>query len=449
MCLKQRLDLDIEVNLYLFIHKSVDREKMKERDIVQNAFNHIEGKIPVDLGSVMTTGIHVSCVAELRKYYGLDEHPVKVIEVCQMLGEVEDDLKEVLGVNTQGVFGLSSMYGFENKDYKEWRAPWGQDVLVPGKFVVREDSNGNGIVVYPGGDEKARPSGHLPDGGFFFDTIIRQEDYDEDELDELDPELNTEEFGDFTKEDLDHYESSVDAAYESGRSVVLNFSGASLGDIALVPAPFLKDPKGIRDIEEWYISTAIRDDYVNEIFKVQAEISLRNFQALFDRVGNKIDAIFICGTDFGTQCSTFCSPEKFNDLWAPHYKRMTSWIHEYTEWKIFKHSCGAIEALISPLLDAGFDILNPVQISATGMDPQTIKDKYGDRAIFWGGGIDTQKVLPFGTPEDVKKQVRTNCEIFSKNGGFIFNPVHNVQALSPVDNIVAMFEEVKEINKCR
>ena len=101
------------------------------------------------------------------------------------------------------------------------------------------------------------------------------------------------------------------------------------------------------------------------------------------------------------------------------------------------------------MLDAGFDILNPVQISATGMDPQTIKDKYGDRAIFWGGGIDTQKVLPFGTPEDVREQVSINCEIFSKNGGFIFNPVHNVQALSPVENIVAMFEEVKEINKHR
>ena len=128
---------------------------------------------------------------------------------------------------------------------------------------------------------------------------------------------------------------------------------------------------------------------------------------------------------------------------------MINWIHTNTEWKVFKHSCGAIFPLIEGLLDSGFDILNPVQVSAAGMDPQLLKDTYGQRAIFWGGGVDTQKTLPFGTPKEVAAEVRKHCEIFGRDGGFIFNTVHNIQALTPTENLVAMFETLKEVNSQR
>jgi uroporphyrinogen-III decarboxylase len=133
-------------------------------------------------------------------------------------------------------------------------------------------------------------------------------------------------------------------------------------------------------------------------------------------------------------------------MWLPFYKRMNDWIHENTNWKTFKHCCGAAEPLLPNLIEAGFDIINPVQIAAKGMDPAHLKKTYGKDLVFWGGGMDTQKVLPYGTPAEVREHVLSNCEIFSPGGGFIFNAVHNVQANVPLENIVAAIDAVKEFN---
>ena len=130
----------------------------------------------------------------------------------------------------------------------------------------------------------------------------------------------------------------------------------------------------------------------------------------------------------------------------PYYQKLTSWVHENTKWKTFKHCCGAIESLIESFIDSGIDILNPVQISAKGMDPQRLKDTYGDRIVFWGGGVDTQQVLPYGTPEEVEIQVLRNLEVFSKGGGYVFNTVHNAQARTPIKNFIAMLNAVRKFN---
>ena len=191
----------------------------------------------------------------------------------------------------------------------------------------------------------------------------------------------------------------------------------------------------------------MRQDYLHSVFEKQTEIAIENLKKLYSVVENNIDAIFICGTDFGTQLSTFCSKETYEELYAPYYKKMNNWIHENTEWKTFKHSCGAVETFMENFISSGFDIINPVQCSAAGMDPKILKEKYGDRLTFWGGGVDTQKTLPFGTPEEVRKEVLQRCEIFSKDGGFVFDAIHNVQAKTPVENIVAMIDAVKEFNK--
>jgi uroporphyrinogen-III decarboxylase len=228
--------------------------------------------------------------------------------------------------------------------------------------------------------------------------------------------------------------------------VVGGIGGTGLGDIALVPAPFLKHPKGIRDIQEWYMSTAIRRDYLHAIFEKQCEIAVENLKRFHDVVGAVLSVIYICGTDFGTQTSSFCSTETYEDLYAPYYRKMNSWIHKNTTWKTFKHSCGAIESFIPHFIDSGFDIVNPVQCSATGMDPENLKKKYGNSITFWGGGVDTQKTLPFGTPQQVREEVLRRCDIFGPNGGFVFNAVHNIQARTPVANIVAMFDAVHEFN---
>jgi uroporphyrinogen-III decarboxylase len=228
--------------------------------------------------------------------------------------------------------------------------------------------------------------------------------------------------------------------------VIAAFGGTALGDIALVPAMNLRHPKGIRDVAEWYMSTVMRPDYIKSIYEKQVEIAIENLTRIYNVVGNKVNAVFTCGTDFGTQDSTFCAPEQFDEMWLPYYKKVNDWIHENTQWKTFKHSCGAVETFMNSFIRAGFDIINPVQINAGGMDPVKLKQKYGRDLVFWGGGIDTQKMLSFGTPAEVREQVLRNCEIFNKDGGFVFNTVHNIQANVPVKNLVAMLEAIQEFN---
>ena len=156
--------------------------------------------------------------------------------------------------------------------------------------------------------------------------------------------------------------------------------------------------------------------------------------------------MFICGADFGTQRGPFLSNAVFEEFYVPYYQKMNNWIHEHTTWKTLKHCCGGIYPLIPLLIEAGFDGLNPVQCSAEGMEPQRLKDEFGKDIVFWGGGVDTQKVLPFGTPQEVHDQVLERLKIFSKGGGYVFNTIHNIQAGTPIENIIAMIDAVKEFN---
>ncbi len=417
---------------------------MTSKERVIQALNHQEpDRVPVDFGATAVTGMHVNCVIGLRDHYGLEKRLVKIHEPYQMLGLVEEDLKQVLGIDIEGVYAAETLFGFRNEDWKPWRMDNGTEVLVSGHFKVSKDTNGD-TLIYPRGDLNAPPSGRMPKDGFFFDTIIRQEALDENKLN---PKDNLEEFGSVSQRDLDYFDSASKLAAETGRGVIATFGGTGLGDIALVPAPFLTQPKGIRDIEEWYVSTLLRPAYIHKVFEQQTDIALANLEKIKIRVDNRIQAVFICGTDFGTQQSTFCSVETFRSLYLPHYKKLNDWIHQNTSWKTFKHSCGAVEPLLPSFIESGFDILNPVQCSAAGMEPERLKIKYGRDIVFWGGGVDTQKTLMFGTPTSVRDEVLKRCEIFGRGGGFIFNAVHNLQANVPLNNVVAMFEALKEIQE--
>ena len=400
-------------------------------------------RIVVDMGSTAVSGIHVLPLSQIREKLSLEKKPVRVIEPYQMLGEIEPDLLDALGIDVVGLSGQDNMFGFNNQPpLKTWKTPWGQEVLVPEKFTPTAKEDG-GFLMHPEGDLSAPPSGHMPASGYFFDAIIRQEELNEENLDVED---NLVEFKHISDSELDYWEQEISHARKLNRGIIASFGGTALGDIALVPAMNLKYPKGIRDISEWYMSSLIRPDYVKEIFEKQTDIAIENYKKIFDRIGNSIDAVFTCGTDFGTQDSTFCPPETFDDLWLPNYKRLNDWVHENTTWKTFKHSCGAVEGFMSRFIKAGFDIINPIQVNATGMNISVLKERYGNDLVFWGGGIDTQNLLPFGTEEEIRKAVLETCEILSKDGGFVFNTVHNVQANVPVDNLITMFNAIKEFN---
>jgi uroporphyrinogen-III decarboxylase len=262
----------------------------------------------------------------------------------------------------------------------------------------------------------------------------------------LNPEDNLEEFTPITDGDVEYFRGEIERAAATGRAVMASFSGTAFGDIALVPALFLKHPKGIRDIAEWYMATASRRDYIHRVFDRQCEIAIANLARIHAAAGGAVDAVFICGTDFGTQTSSFCSVRTFRELYFPYYARLLGWIHNNTQWRCFKHSCGSVVRFIPSFIEAGFDILNPVQCSAAGMDAAELKARYGDRLTFWGGGVDTQQTLPFGSPEQVRSQVLERCKIFAASGGFVFNAIHNLQAGTPAANIVAMFDALAEFN---
>jgi hypothetical protein len=399
-------------------------------------------RVPIDFGATFVSGIHVSCVAELRRHFGLGNDPVRVMDPGQMLGEIDEPLKRALGIDTEGVVKRMTRFGFPATDWKTWRMPDGLEVLVPGGFNVTTDTNGD-VLMYPQSDLTAAPSARMPASGYFFDSLTRQQPLDEEHLNPAD---NLEEFGPISEEELDHLDSAIRRAAATGRAVVGAFGGTAFGDIALVPGVGLKAPRGIRDITEWYMATRSRRDYVHAVFEGQCQTALANLERIHARVGDLVDVINICGTDFGTQTSSFCSVATFRELWLPYYQRVNGWIHQHTGWRTFKHSCGAVSKFIPGLIEAGFDILNPVQCSATGMDPLELKRNFGSQLVFWGGGVDTQQVLPFGTPAEVREQVLARCEAFAPGGGFVFNTVHNVQARTPVANILAMVDAVRDFN---
>lgn len=416
---------------------------MNSRERVLAALQHREpDRVPIDFGGTAVTGMHVTAVAALRNHFDLEQRPVKVYEPLQMLGLLDDDLQRALGIDVEGMLPRSTIFGFADAGWKPWQLYDGLEVLVPENFNTSLDANGD-TLLYPQGDMTVAPSGRMPKGGHFFDAIIRQQPIDEDRLN---PEDNLEEFAPVSSDDLRFFAAQTRAARATGRAVIAGFGGTAFGDIALVPGLNLKHPKGIRDVAEWYMSTTSRRDYIKRVFERQCDIALTNLEKINAVVGDNIDALFVCGTDFGTQFSTFCSVPTFRDLYLPYYKRVNHWVHRHTGWKTFKHSCGSVIKFVDAFIDAGFDILNPVQCSAAGMEPRNLKAGYGDRLVFWGGGVDTQRVLPFGTPAEVREQVLERCEIFSKGGGFVFNTIHNVQAETPVANILAMFDAVHEFN---
>ncbi len=416
---------------------------MTSRERIQKTINHVEpDRVAVDFGGTGQTGIHIETIGKLRDYFGLNKMPVKVVEPFQMLGEIDDELLEILGGDVIGLNGRLNMFGIPQENFYEFRTFWGQTVLMPEKITPEYDEYGD-LIVYPQGDKSTEPSAKMPKAGYFFDATNRAVNVDDTTLKLED---NLEEFGYISDYELLYWKRLVDQYKNSDKALMANFGGTSLGDVALVPGIQLKNPRGVRDITEWYISSMIRPDFMKELFDRQTDIAIENLKKLYQVTGNRVDAIFLCGTDFGTQNSTFVDVPTYRDIWMPYYRKVADWVHENTNWKLFKHCCGAVEPLIESFIDSGIDILNPVQLSAAGMDPEKLKDKYGKRIVFWGGGVDTQQVLPYGTPADVEKQVTDNLKIFSKGGGYVFNTVHNTQPHVPVENFVAMLNAIRSFN---
>ncbi len=420
---------------------------MSSRERVSLALSHTEAdRIPLDLGGSTTTGMHVDSVYLLRQALGLDPPgtPVKVIEPFQLLGEIAPDLMDALGADVVSLEKPVTMFGFRNEGWKPWTTFAGTPVLVPEGFNTEPDPDGD-ILLYPEGDRRTSPSGRMPKGGFYFDAIIRQPTVDDNELKVED---NLEEFGPISDQDLADLKKEAERLYATtDKAILASFGGTSFGSFSMTPGVALKHPRGIRSVEEWQMSTITRRDHLIKVFERQLEIGLANLERIAQVVGDRVTAMVTSFTDFGMQTGPFISVKTYRTLHKPFNKAVNDWVHAHTSWRTFMHCCGSARDLLEDFVEAGFDILNPVQTSAARMDPLELKKAFGDRLTFWGGGVDTQRTLPFATPDVVRQEVRERITIFGRGGGFVFNPVHNVQARTPVENLLAMYETVREYGR--
>lgn len=416
---------------------------MTHRERVIEALNHRQpDRVPIDFGGTGQTGISASTLYKLRQVLELPERRIKIIEPFQLLGEVEEDLLDYFDVDVVGLWNRGNLFGLVNDDWQPWEMPDGTPVLMPGGFEYDVTENGD-TLVYPQGDRSVKPSLRLPKGGYFFDNINRAPEVDENNMDAR------RDFADlypvFSDEDALYLEREAERLRKTGdRAVIYNFNGGGFGDAAIVPGPYEKHPRGIRKLEEWYMAHYLYPDYLKELFDFQTEVALKNLEFIRQAVGDRIDVINISCTDFGSQNGELISLEQFREFYLPHYRELNGWVHQNTPWKVHFHCCGSITKILDDFSGCGVDVLNPVQWTAQGMDPKMLKEQYGDAFTFWGGGIDTQKTLPFGTPEEVKAQVREKLDIFAPGGGFVFNTIHNILGKTPPENVIAMFDALKD-----
>ncbi len=414
------------------------------RERLHLTLNHQEpDEVVVDLGSTAITGMAASALHRLRMKLGLPERRVRVHEPYQLLGFIDQDVLQALGCDVLGIWPPKTMFGFANEKWKSWKLFDGTPVMVSQEMIISEDNDGN-LYLHPGGDRKLPPSAKLPRDGFYFDVLVRptaepprsgREDF-------------AEQYSVYSEEECRFYEQQARYLFDNTDFGLIGMlSGGSLGDIAHVPGPNLAYPRGIREPMDWYVAHKLNPDYIKDVFAYETEVALRNADLYWQAVGSRIEAIVVSGTDFGTQRSEFISPDLFRELYKPFYQQINEWIHENTTWKTFYHSCGSIVHLLDDLVECGVDILNPVQCSAAGMQPEFLKTKYGQQLVFWGGGVNTQQTLPFGDPQEVFEEVLERLRIFAPGGGYVFSAIHNIQAPTSVENILAIFEAIKQYRK--
>jgi uroporphyrinogen-III decarboxylase len=410
---------------------------MNSRERVFSALNHQEpDRVPIDLGGSLVSGIMAGALVRLREHLGMDHSAVRVYDCFQMLGEVTSDLVEKFQLDMLPVEPeYITFEHLKRGDYKPWTLFDGTRVLVPGAFEVTVSESGDWLL-HEDGDPTKRVIGRMPKDGFYFDKLedIRwNPDFKPPAIDSLknsDWRRLDEDTLAYLQAKAQHLRANTDKAL-----VLTNWGEAALG------------PPSVGSIPDWLTILVTEPVYVGELFDLATEIAIDNLKLYWEALSDTIDIIHLDGYDFGAQNRELFSPLIFERFFEPCYKAQCNWIHENTPWKTAKHCCGSIPQLIEPMIRAGIDILNPVQTSAAGMDPRWLKETFGDRIVFWGGGVDTQKILPFSTPEEVYQHVAERTKIMMPGGGFIWNSIHNIQYNVPPENIVAAIQAVQDCGR--
>jgi len=391
---------------------------MNSRERVLLAINHQEpDRVPIDLGGTRQSGIAATTYHQLKQLLNVSS-PTRVFDVFQMLAEVERPIRERFGVDVVGLYRPSVAFGIRNENWKPWRLFDGSPVEMPDDFQPVTEPGGDLVLVRDG-----RTIARMPKDGFYFDRLETYPGAAHVDPRTFRPPL-------LTDEECEFYRHQATALHQN----------TDLAIVAPLGPPYeLFYGLGTGNFESWIVTFATEGDYVAELYDKLVTAWLENLRRFVDAVGNRVQILQICD-DFGTQQAPFLSVKMFRERLLPFYQRGLEWIHRHTEMKVMLHSDGALYPLIPSLIEMGVDILNPVQTSAQGMDAVRLKTEFGDRLTFWGGSLDCQQTLPFGHAEEVAREVAIHVRTFKPGGGYVFAPVHNIQAGVPPENIVAMYD---------
>ena len=385
-------------------------------------------RIPIDLGALRASGINAVLYSALKKKLGLNT-PTRIHDTMSMLAELDQEVIDFLHVDVLPLEPVN--IGWPRMDLSKGvkkRLFSGTEAYFPPGTNIREETDGSWVLLNKSGE----PYAVMPRDGYYFDFIQTTMSTGCIDPAKFKPRDNV------TDEELEKFRAEAQFLFKHTDKALLGW-GAGISLLGM--SALLNDNITQGALDEWYCMLMTEKETANEMMGRYVDATIKLLDLDHQAAG---DCCFAWGSsdDAGTQISEVISPELFVEMIKPHYKRVYDWIHTNTNWKVFLHSCGSIFHFIPHWIDAGVDILNPVQISAANMAPENLVKHYGGKVVFWGGGCDTQKVLPLGTEEEVRAHVRHNIAIFgSGKGGYVFNQVHNIQQNVPVKNVLAMFDE--------
>ena len=396
---------------------------MTSRERVLRAINHQEpDRVPIDLGATRQSGIAASTYHRLKESLGI-RTPTRVVDLIQFLADVEGPILERLGVDAIGVFRPETNpgLGIRKENWKPWRLFDGTPVEVPGGFNPRLAPDGSYAML-----RDDVPIARMPKDGFYFERIEKQPGAAHLDVDKWQPQ-------EWTNEELEFVHAQTEWLYENTEYALV---------CCVNPPQELFTGMGTGDFEAWWATLASEPEYVGALFEKTTRVWMKTLARFARAVGDKVQILQITD-DFGTQESLLLSIKMFRELIMPYYKRGFDWVHQNTKMKVMLHSDGALFPLIPSLIEMGVDILNPVQVSAKGMEPRGLKQEYGRKIAFWGGAVDCQQTLPFGRPGDVAREVEANVKTLALGGGHVCAAVHNIQAGVPPENIIALFDTAR------
>jgi uroporphyrinogen decarboxylase len=381
---------------------------MNPRERVTLALNHKEpDRIPIDLGGSICSSIHRSSYIELKKHLGMDLEEIQMADYVQQLPYLDEALLERFGVDFRMVqlpaATASDVNIFEEGDYYAFTDRWGSKLYMP------------------------------KDGGLYFDWV-----------DFPIKEATMEALDDYTWPRPDSPE--VNARLRRQAQYLYENTGYALVGSAIIGGGIFEQPARTMGLEDFFIALVTEPKFADRLMDQITEIYIESCNNYLEQVGEYLH-VFTYWDDVSGQDGWLISPGIYRKVIKPKQRRLLEAIKSKTDAKIYYHGCGAVYDLIPDLIELGFDILNPVQVSARGMDTKRLKEEYGKDIVFWGGGVDTQRVLPFGKPEQVAEEVKRRIDDLAPGGGFVFAAVHNIQAFVPPENIVTMFETALEYGK--